>query len=85
MKAIVLAAGRGYRLGGLTDSRSKVMLPVAGRPIIEWMLSELADAGIEEATIVQGYAGSRILTNLGSGKGVGLKLNFVEQTSPHGS
>lgn len=85
MKAIVLAAGRGSRLGGLTDSRSKVMLPVAGRPIIEWMLSELADAGVKEATIVHGYAGSRILTNLGSGKGVGLKLKFVEQTSPHGS
>lgn len=85
MKAIVLAAGRGSRLGGLTDSRSKVMLPIAGKPIIEWMLGELADAGINEAIVVHGYAGSRILGNLGSGKRIGIKLKFIEQTSPHGS
>lgn len=85
MKAIVLAAGRGSRLGGLTDSRSKVMLPIAGKPIIEWMLGELADAGIDEAIVVHGYAGSRILGILGSGKRIGIKLKFIEQTSPHGS
>jgi len=81
----VLAAGRGVRLGGLTDSRSKVMLPVAGRPIIEWLLQEMVEAGIERATIVHGYAGARILSSLGSGKALGIELEFVEQSSPHGT
>ncbi len=81
----MLAAGRGVRLGGLTDSRSKVMLPVAGRPIIEWLLQEMVEAGIERATIVHGYAGARILSSLGSGKALGIELDFVEQSSPHGT
>lgn len=81
----MLAAGRGVRLGGLTDSRSKVMLPVAGRPIIEWLLQEMVEAGIERATIVHGYAGARILSSLGSGKTLGIELDFVEQSSPHGT
>ena len=81
----MLAAGRGVRLGGLTDSRSKVMLPVAGRPIIEWLLQEMVEAGIERATIVHGYAGARILSSLGSGKALGIELEFVEQSSPHGT
>ena len=81
----MLAAGRGARLGGLTDSRSKVMLPVAGKPIIEWLLQEMVDAGIDRATIVHGYAGARILSSLGSGKALGIELDFVEQTSPHGT
>ena len=85
MDAVVLAAGRGSRLGGLTDSRSKVMLPVAGRPIIEWVLMELAEAGVKKATIVHGYAGSRVLSHLGSGRDLGLQLSFVEQSSPHGT
>ncbi len=82
---IVLAAGRGSRLGGLTDSRSKVMLPVAGKPIIEWLLKEMVDAGIKQATIVHGYAGARILSSLGSGKALGIDLDFIEQSSPHGT
>ena len=85
MKAIVLAAGRGSRLGGLTDSRCKVMLPVAGRPIIEWVLMELFEAGVKEVIIVHGYAGSRILSYLGSGRSLGMKLSFVKQKSPHGT
>ena len=85
MKAIVLAAGRGSRLGGLTDSRCKVMLPVAGKPIIEWVLMELSEAGVKEAIIVHGYAGSRVLSYLGSGRSLGMKLSFVKQKSPHGT
>ena len=47
MQAIILAGGRGKRLGGLTDSRSKVMLPVAGKPMLEWLLNELEQTKIK--------------------------------------
>ena len=42
MHAVVLAAGRGERLGVLTDHRSKVMLPIGPRLLIDWNLTELA-------------------------------------------
>ena len=79
MRAIVLAGGRGSRLRGLTDSRSKVMLPLAGRPILEWTLRELNSAGISEAIIVHNYAGERILSYFGTGSKFGMKLSYAKQ------
>ncbi len=79
MRAVVLAGGRGSRLRGLTDSRSKVMLPLAGRPILEWTLHELKIAGINEAVIVHNYAGERILSHFGTGSKFGMKLSYAKQ------
>ena len=79
MHAVVLAAGRGERLGVLTDHRSKVMLPIGPRLLIDWNLTELATAGVRSATIVHGYVGRRLLSHLGSGSQFGLELEFVDR------
>jgi len=85
MKAIILAGGRGERLGGLTDSRSKVMLPLAGKPMLEWLLHELEETEVTEVKIVYFYAGERILTHFGSGRGFDLDIQFVKQHSDRGT
>jgi NDP-sugar pyrophosphorylase family protein len=85
MRAIILAGGRGERLGGLTDSRSKVMLPVAGKPMLQWLLHELEKTEVKEVTIVHYYAGERILTHFGSGRNYDLKIKFVKQHSDRGT
>jgi len=85
MKAIILAGGRGERLGGLTDSRSKVMLPLAGKPMLEWLLYELEKTDVSEVTIVHYYAGERILTHFGSGRNFDMKINFVKQRTDRGT
>jgi len=85
MKAIILAGGRGSRLGGLTDSRSKVMLPLAGKPMLSWLLQELEETSVEEAIIVHYYAGERILTHFGSGRNLKINLKFVKQQSDRGT
>ena len=54
-RAIILAAGRGSRLGHLTDTKPKCLTEVAGRPLLEWMLSALFQSGIERVLIVGGY------------------------------
>lgn len=54
-QAVILAAGRGSRLGHLTDDRPKCLTVVAGRALLEWMLGALRDAGIERVVIVGGY------------------------------
>jgi L-glutamine-phosphate cytidylyltransferase len=59
-KAIIVAAGRGRRLGGNTDQVPKCMVRVGGRPILHWQLGALAAAGIRDVTIVRGYLGERI-------------------------
>ncbi len=55
MKAILLAAGRGSRLAPLTDDRPKCMVPFCGRPLFEWQLEALRQAGIQDIHVVTGY------------------------------
>ncbi|MDE3199268.1 MAG: nucleotidyltransferase family protein [Acidobacteriota bacterium] len=54
-KAIVLAAGRGTRMGALTEDVPKPMLPVEGRPMIEHIVRRLQSAGLSEVLLVVGY------------------------------
>ncbi|MEZ5659095.1 MAG: phosphocholine cytidylyltransferase family protein [Burkholderiaceae bacterium] len=53
--AIILAAGRGSRMLARTEDRPKCLVEVAGRPILDWSLDALREAGIERVTIVAGY------------------------------
>lgn len=55
MKACILAAGRGSRLGRLTAERPKCLIELGGRPLIDWQTTALCEAGIEEVILVTGY------------------------------
>lgn len=60
MKIVIPAAGQGTRLQPHTFTRPKVMLPVAGRPIIGHILADLARLGADEIRLVVGYKGETI-------------------------
>ena len=55
MKAIILAAGRGTRMGNLTLNKPKCLLEVGGKTLLEWQLDAIKGAGISEIAIVTGY------------------------------
>lgn len=55
MKAIILAAGRGSRMRNLTEDQPKCLANLAGKPLIEWQISALRGAGIDEIGVVGGY------------------------------
>lgn len=55
MKAIILAAGCGRRMKHLTEHGTKALLPLHGRPLIEWQMEALKQAGISQVAIVTGY------------------------------
>jgi len=59
-KAIIVAAGRGRRLGPSTQDIPKCMVKVGGRPILHWQLDALAAAGVRDVVVVRGYLGDRI-------------------------
>jgi L-glutamine-phosphate cytidylyltransferase len=59
-RAIIVAAGRGSRLGGKTDEIPKCMVEVAGRPILHHQLDALSQAGVNDFVIVRGYRGHLI-------------------------
>lgn len=85
MKAVVLAAGKGTRMEPLTDTRPKVMLPVAGRPILEYLLEMLRDAGISDLVLVTGYMPKRVQDYFGDGSRLDLSIEYVEQTKQLGT
>src|SRR5664279_2696887 len=53
--AVILAAGRGTRMGSLTEALPKPMLPIAGRPMLEHILERLVAAGVRRFLMVVGY------------------------------
>ncbi|MFU7709505.1 phosphocholine cytidylyltransferase family protein [Aeromonas veronii] len=55
MQAIILAAGRGSRLGAMTENQPKPLAKLAGKPLIEWQLTSLAAAGVDSVHVVCGY------------------------------
>lgn len=82
---IVLAAGPGSRLWPLTNTRPKPMVPVAGRPILEWCLEALQQVGFEEVTIVVGHKASTVQSHFGDGSEFGLDITYVHQDQQIGT
>lgn len=63
MKAIILAAGRGNRLGSYTKDRPKCLIELDGKPLIKWQLDAMQGAGISQISIVVGYLAEKIKFN----------------------
>lgn len=80
MKAMILAAGRGERMRPLTDHTPKPLLPVAGKPIIEHTISQLAAAGFNDIVINHAHLGRQIEDYLGNGRQWGVSIAY----SPEG-
>ncbi|MGA1821240.1 MAG: bifunctional sugar-1-phosphate nucleotidylyltransferase/acetyltransferase [Thermoplasmatota archaeon] len=79
MKALILAAGQGVRMGPLTEKRPKPMLPVAGKPFLEHTLQSLKDGGITEVSILTGYYGNVIKDHFEDGSRFGMKIDYLLQ------
>src|SRR5665213_4141994 len=83
MHSIIPVAGFGTRLRPHTYSLPKVLLPVAGKPILAHIIDGLLADGVTSATIVTGYLGDAVREFM-SGRYPSLPLNFVEQIDPLG-
>ena len=85
MKAIILAAGQGTRMGALTDETPKPMLRVEGRPILEHILTGLRDAGISEFCLITGWKAEVIEAYFGDGSNWGVSLGYTRQVVQDGT
>jgi MurNAc alpha-1-phosphate uridylyltransferase len=82
MKAMILAAGRGERLGNLTTAIPKPLLKVAGETLIERHLRRLHEAGVSEIVINVSYLGAQIRSALGDTSSWGQTLRYSEEDAP---
>ncbi|HIB78102.1 MAG TPA: glucose-1-phosphate thymidylyltransferase, partial [Flavobacteriales bacterium] len=60
MKAVIPVAGPGTKLRPHTYTQPKALIPVAGKPILGFIIDQLVDAGIKEFIFVIGYLGDKI-------------------------
>lgn len=83
--AVLLAAGRGTRLGAITANYPKALLEVGRRPIIVHILDGLARAGIRDVTIVTGHFGALLEAEVGAGEQSGFSIRYVRQEKLDGT
>jgi NDP-sugar pyrophosphorylase family protein len=79
MRAMLLCAGLGTRLGRLSDERPKPMLPVCDHPILEYGLSLLAGHGVTEVVINLHHRGDVIQRELGDGRRFGVRIHYLHE------
>ena len=85
MKGIILHAGHGTRLRPLTHTGPKQLLPIANKPMSEYCIESLKDAGVTEIAIVIGGIGSnKVKEYYDDGEKFGVKITYVEQDAPRG-
>ena len=79
MKAMILAAGRGERMGALTDRMPKPLLEVGGRPLIEHQIRRLAAAGFRDLVVNLAWLGEMIAACLGDGSRFGVRIEYSRE------
>jgi len=79
---MILAAGRGERMGTLTALQPKPLLTIGDRPLIEHHVARLAASGIDEIVINLSYRGTQIREHLGSGSRFGVSIAYSEEGEP---
>lgn len=76
MRAMVLAAGYGTRLGPLTQRRPKPMLPVTGAPLVRWAVQWLVHHGVTDIVVNLHHLGEQIEAELGDGSALGASIDY---------
>ena len=84
-QAVIMAGGEGTRLKPLTNTRPKPLLPVLGRPCIDYVINSLASAGVEEIFLACGYRSQDIVNSLGDATHYGAKIVYAYEDTPMGT
>ena len=78
-QAVILAAGEGQRLRPFTVTKPKVMLSIADKPILQYVVESLAQNGIRNLVLVVGYRKEQVFDWIGSGEQFGVEVTYVTQ------
>ncbi len=80
--AVILAGGKGKQLRPFTWEVPKPLLPIKGKPLLEYTIENLKKAGISKVYICIGYLGDKIKKHFKNGKKFGVKINYIEEKEP---
>lgn len=85
MKAIILCAGYGKRLHPFTHTVQKTMLPLHGKPLLEYIIEGLAYSGFKDILLVVGFKKEQIINHFQKGKKWGINIEYIIQNDINGT
>jgi len=85
MKAVILAGGRGDRLRPYTFTVPKPLLPLGDRPLLTYILAQLARCSITDVVLALGYQAELIRAFCGDGSRFGVRISYVVESQPLGT
>jgi phosphoheptose isomerase/UTP-glucose-1-phosphate uridylyltransferase len=83
--AIILCGGKGERLRPVLSDRPKSLAPVAGRPLLEWLVLELKNQEFGRIVLATGFMGDAVEAALGDGRRFGVELVYSHETEARGT
>lgn len=85
MKTVIMAGGKGTRIASVKSDVPKPMIPIAGKPILEWQIECLKSQGLTDITLVIGYLGHVIKEYFGDGSQFGVQIDYFVEDHPLGT
>ena len=85
LRAVIMAGGSGTRLLPLTAEVPKPMLPIGDKPLLEWTVAHLREAGIRRVQITTHYKPEIIAAHFGDGEAFGVRIDYVPEHQPLGT
>jgi mannose-1-phosphate guanylyltransferase len=84
MQALILAAGKGTRLHPITNYVPKPMLPLHGKPLMEWVILPLIESGVKDFVVAVSYFAEQIRNYFGDGEKWGVRIHYSYGPDPAG-
>ena len=85
MKVVILAGGRGTRLGELTKDIPKPMVPLLGKPLLQYQIELLVRYGFKEVILIVNHLSQPIKDHFGDGADFGIKISYYQEEKPLGT
>lgn len=86
MQAIIMAGGKGTRLLSITqDEIPKPMVPIAGKPILQWQIEQLKSHGVDRIILIIGHLGNVIHDYFRDGTDFGVSIEYITEKTPLGT
>lgn len=85
MQAVIMAGGKGTRLAAVTKNIPKPMVPIEGKPLLEYQVENLRENGVNNIILIVGHLGDVIQDHFGDGSAFGVDINYYVEETPLGT
>lgn len=85
MKVVIMAGGKGTRIASVNADVPKPMIPIDGKPILEYQINSLSAQGYREIILIIGHLGHVIRDYFSDGSNWNVDITYIEETTPLGT